>query len=113
MPARFAVCRYPGRAGNRRVTLRQTQARSREIKSALARSPVAILCQVATLAPVRCVQDINDHQTQGETAMAKGEQRSNREAKKPKKEKIKTIAAAPSQKGVGSLQQSVGSSKRK
>ncbi len=45
--------------------------------------------------------------------MAKGEQRSNREAKKPKKEKIKTIAAAPSQKSVGSLQQSVGSSKRK
>jgi hypothetical protein len=31
--------------------------------------------------------------------MAKGEQRSNRERKKPKKEKIKTIAAAPSQKG--------------
>ena len=30
--------------------------------------------------------------------MAKGEQRGNREAKKPKKEKIKTIAAAPSQK---------------
>ena len=32
--------------------------------------------------------------------MAKGEQRGNREAKKPKKEKIKTIAAAPSQKGL-------------
>jgi hypothetical protein len=31
--------------------------------------------------------------------MARGEQRSNREKKKPKKEKIKTIAAAPSQKG--------------
>ena len=31
--------------------------------------------------------------------MAKGEQRSNRETKKPKKEKIKVIAAAPSQKG--------------
>jgi hypothetical protein len=31
--------------------------------------------------------------------MAKGEQRGNREAKKPKKEKTKTIAAAPSQKG--------------
>ena len=30
--------------------------------------------------------------------MAKGEQRSNRETKKPKKEKIKVIAAAPSQK---------------
>jgi hypothetical protein len=34
--------------------------------------------------------------------MAKGEQRGNREAKKPKKEKIKTIAAAPSQKAAGS-----------
>lgn len=33
--------------------------------------------------------------------MAKGEQRSNREAKKPKKEKLKTIAAAPSQKTGG------------
>ena len=30
--------------------------------------------------------------------MAKGEQRNNRETKKPKKEKIKVIAAAPSQK---------------
>lgn len=33
-----------------------------------------------------------------EAGMAKGQQRSNREAKKPKKEKIKVIAAAPSQK---------------
>ena len=33
--------------------------------------------------------------------MAKGEQRGNRETKKPKKEKIKVIAAAPSQKGAG------------
>jgi len=32
--------------------------------------------------------------------MAKGEQRGNRETKKPKKQKIKTIAAAPSQKTV-------------
>ena len=31
--------------------------------------------------------------------MAKGQQRSNREAKKPKKEKIKVIAAAASRKG--------------
>jgi hypothetical protein len=31
--------------------------------------------------------------------MAKGEQRGNREAKKPKKEKSKLIAAAPSMKG--------------
>ena len=32
---------------------------------------------------------------------AKGQQRSNREPKKPKKKKIKVIAAAPSQKGAG------------
>lgn len=30
--------------------------------------------------------------------MAKGQQRGNREARKPKKEKLKTIAAAPSTK---------------
>ena len=44
--------------------------------------------------------------------MAKGEQRGNREAKKPKKEKIKTIAAAPSQK-TGGGQPSLGPGKRK
>lgn len=36
--------------------------------------------------------------------MAKGQQRGNREAKKPKKEKIKAIAAAPSRNG-SALQQ--------
>ncbi len=41
--------------------------------------------------------------------MAKGEQRGNREAKKPKKEKQKTIAAAPSQKGI--ISSSTGSKK--
>jgi hypothetical protein len=45
--------------------------------------------------------------------MAHREQRSNREAKKPKKEKIKTIAAAPSQKSVGSLQASLDQTKKK
>jgi hypothetical protein len=44
--------------------------------------------------------------------MAKGEQKGNREAKKPKKEKIKTIAAAPSQKTTA-WQPTLGSSKRK
>jgi len=34
-----------------------------------------------------------------EMDMPKGQQRSNREAKKPKKKKIKVIAAAPNQKG--------------
>lgn len=44
--------------------------------------------------------------------MAKGEQRSNREAKKPKKEKPKTIAANPSQK-VGGWQPGNDSGKKK
>jgi hypothetical protein len=44
--------------------------------------------------------------------MAKREQKGNREAKKPKKEKVKTIAAAPSQKGTG-WQPTFGSGKKK
>jgi hypothetical protein len=52
------------------------------------------------------------HQTWTEIGIAKGEQKNNREAKKPKKEKIKTIAAAPSQKtGAGSS--ALGSGKKK
>jgi hypothetical protein len=34
-----------------------------------------------------------------EVVMAKGQQRSNREARKPKKAKVKTNASQPSQKG--------------
>ena len=48
----------------------------------------------------------------GDIDMAKGEQRGNREAKKPKKEKIKTIAAAPSQKVTG-LKPAFGTDKKK
>jgi len=44
--------------------------------------------------------------------MAKGVQKGNREAKKPKKEKIKTIAAAPSHK-TAEWQPTSGSGKRK
>jgi hypothetical protein len=44
--------------------------------------------------------DFNHLEKQEEIAMAKGQQRGNREAKKPKKEKIKVTAAAPSQKTV-------------
>jgi hypothetical protein len=44
--------------------------------------------------------------------MAKGEQRGNREAKKPKKKMIKTIAAAPSQKAAG-WKPTFGSEKKK
>ena len=45
--------------------------------------------------------------------MANRQQRSNREAKKPKKEKIKVIAAAPSQKAASwqPAQQSSGTKK--
>jgi hypothetical protein len=47
--------------------------------------------------------------TQGD-GMAKG----NRETKKPKKDKVKTIAAAPSQKGAtAAWQPSFGSGKKK
>jgi hypothetical protein len=44
--------------------------------------------------------------------VAKGEQRGNREAKKPKKPKTKVIAAAPSQKTAG-WQPSLASGKKK
>jgi len=44
--------------------------------------------------------------------MARGEQRSNRDAKRRKKEKIKVTAAAPSQKGAG-WQPTVSSDKKK
>ena len=43
--------------------------------------------------------------------MAKGEQKSNREKKKPKKDKIKSIAAAPSQMSVGNVQSGYGNKK--
>jgi hypothetical protein len=49
-----------------------------------------------------------------EDEMAKGEQKGNRESKKPKKEKIKTIAAAASQKGAtAGWQPTFGSGKKK
>jgi hypothetical protein len=50
----------------------------------------------------------------GESGMGKGEQKGNRESKKPKKEKVKTIAAAPSQKGAAAgWQPTFGSGKKK
>jgi hypothetical protein len=38
-----------------------------------------------------------------ESAMAKGQMKTNKEARKPKKAKVKTIAANPSTKGSGGL----------
>ena len=47
-----------------------------------------------------------------EIDMANRQQRGNRETKKPKKEKVKVIAAAPSQKA-SSLQPTLASGKKK
>lgn len=47
-----------------------------------------------------------------ETDMAKGQQRGNRETKKPKKDKAKVIAAAPSRKDVA-WQPDFGPAKKK
>ena len=44
--------------------------------------------------------------------MAKGQQRSNRETKKPKKDKVKTSAAAPSRKDTA-WQPEIGQGKKK
>ena len=52
------------------------------------------------------------HYQPREIDMAKGEQKGNRETKKPKKEKIKVIAAAASQK-TGGWQPILGSGKKK
>lgn len=49
---------------------------------------------------------------EGETEMSKGERHGNRETKKPKKEKIKASAAAPSQK-IASGQVSFSPGKKK
>ena len=45
-----------------------------------------------------------------EVAMAQREQKGNREAKKPKKDKIKSIAAAPSRKDAGGAWQPASAS---
>lgn len=47
-----------------------------------------------------------------EAAMAKGQQKGNRETKKPKKDKPKVIAAAPS-RTVGAWQPDFGATKKK
>jgi hypothetical protein len=77
----------------------------------LAQPALSIVHQLVTLALFDALQDTGHHQPQGEIVMPKGEQKGNREKKKPKKEKIKTIAAAPSQKGVGGLQSGYGNKK--
>ncbi len=63
--------------------------------------PINPSCSVSGLEVLR------SQRPTGGTVMAKGEQRGNREAKKPKQDKPKTIAAAAPQKGtVASIPQS-------
>jgi hypothetical protein len=112
MRACFAVG-SAGHAGNRLTTLGHRKPGRVKLNRQSQPWPVSILCQIATFVRFGAFDGHCNHQIHGEIAMAKGEQRSNREAKKPKKEKIKTIAAAPSQKSVGSLQPGVGATKRK
>jgi hypothetical protein len=69
-------------------------------------------CDRLRINVIFCIQPLRHHHTWREIGMAKGTQKSNREAKKPKKEKIKTIAAAPSQK-TGGGQPALGSGKKK
>ena len=59
-----------------------------------------------------CTALLRNQRNPEEIGMPKGEQKGNRESKKPKKEKIKTIAAAPSQKTAG-WQPTFGSGKKK
>ncbi|WFU45857.1 hypothetical protein QA640_44400 (plasmid) [Bradyrhizobium sp. CB82] len=56
--------------------------------------------------------EFNQLENQKETDVANGERRGIREAKKPKKEKVKIIAAAPSQKAAA-WQPSLAPGKRK
>jgi hypothetical protein len=48
----------------------------------------------------RSVNQDNSSRTSGRCTMAKGQQKKSKEARKPKKEKPKTIAANPSSKGL-------------
>jgi hypothetical protein len=97
------------RESQRDLTTRQ--ARSIEIKSAFAQPALSIARQIATFAWFGAPSRHRTTSTTGRVDMPKGEQKGNREKKKPKKEKIKTIAAAPSQKSVGSLQSGYGNKK--
>ena len=65
-----------------------------QVKSACSREGKTNILRLACAAGCRLLS-----RTDGRNAMAKGERHGNRETKKPKKEKPKTIAAAPSLKG--------------
>jgi hypothetical protein len=80
-------------------------------RTRVAADPLTALIAAALVIQSQCYQNCIILKPKG-MRMAKGEQKGNREARKPKKEKIKTIAAAPSQKTAG-WQPSFGSGKKK
>jgi hypothetical protein len=66
-----------------------------------------------TAAPISQSDEPSEFEPPEETdIMAKGQQRSNRETKKPKKDKVKATAAAPSRKDAG-WQPEIGQGKKK
>jgi hypothetical protein len=99
------------REENRSATLRQGKPGRLKLNPLLLNRLYLLRARSLPLHGSVLLQDTERHQPQGEIGMPKGEQKGNREKKKPKKEKIKTIAAAPSQKSVGSLQSGYGNKK--
>jgi hypothetical protein len=70
-------------------------------------------CPAHTAAPISQSNEPSEFEPPQETdVMAKGQQRSNRETKKPKKDKVKATAAAPSRKDAA-WQPEIGQGKKK
>lgn len=100
-----------GNAENRRATLRHGKPGRLNLNPLLFNRHYLLRARLLPLHGSMPIHGTGRHQPQGEIGMPKGEQKGNREKKKPKKEKIKSIAAAPSQKSVGSLQSGFGNKK--
>jgi hypothetical protein len=110
-PSSFGGLYRPGNAENRRATLRHGKPGRLNLNPVLFNRPYLLRARSLPLHGSMPIHYTGRQQTQGEIGMPKGEQKGNREKKKPKKEKIKSIAAAPSQKSVGSLQSGFGNKK--
>lgn len=98
--------------GNASVALRLARKLLRDgymdVRVCTPRGRVLQSGELDELKPQDKIQDKSQEET---AAMAKGQQRSNREVKKPKKDKAKPIAAAPSRKDA--WQPEIGQGKKK
>lgn len=102
--------------GNATVALRLARRLLRDgfmdVRVCTPRGRVLQSDELDELKPQDKFQDKAQDKSQEETdVMAKGQQRSNRETKKPKKDKTKVIAAAPSRKDA--WQPEIGQGKKK